>query len=377
MPEYCNAAYVNEAFEAAGTSGSENTCFLLKKSAHAQARPEIVISDGVKDHISVLVEVSDENLSPELEEIVEQAALKSVNYIHGVRAYEKKYRLFLETSDDTFEPEKIGEAVMKGIRLQYPRLEDIRVSILPGSEESFNHAKKYKTKRAEYIAAMDEDNTGDFTVCVECRPFSLEHTCVVTPGRPPMCASRTYASIKAAGLFGSIVTPYQRPSEQDLPIRSVYQKGRAVDAQRGEYEGCNKVYDEFTRGKLKKVYLHSLRGHPHTSCGCFQNLAFWIEEVQGIGIMSRGSKAVAPDGSTWDMLANRAGGKQSDGITGVSTAYVQSKYFLRGDGGLANVVWTDSKLYDKLREFLPAAQKVATENNAASIEELKLFVERE
>ncbi len=103
-----------------------------------------------------------------------------------------------------------------------------------------------------------------------------------------------------------------------------------------------------THGKLQRVYLHSLREFPHTSCGCFQALAFWIESVQGIGIISRNSTAVTPDGQTWEKLANRAGGKQSPGITGVSLEYIRSKSFLRGDGGLSNVVWVDSVLYAKI-----------------------------
>jgi CO dehydrogenase/acetyl-CoA synthase beta subunit len=42
---------------------------------------------------------------------------------------------------------------------------------------------------------------------------------------------------------------------------------------------------------------------PHTSCGCFQNLAFRIHGHDGLGIMKRGSAAVTPDGRTGEMLA--------------------------------------------------------------------------
>jgi acetyl-CoA decarbonylase/synthase complex subunit beta len=131
-----------------------------------------------------------------------------------------------------------------------------------------------------------------------------------------------------------------------------------------------------TGEKLNRVQLHSLRQYPPTSCGCFQNLAFWIEPLSGIGIMSRDSDAVAPEGSRWFELANRAGGKQTPGILGVSTSYIRSKYFLKGDGGLGNVVWMDQKLKDILMDIIPPGVKVATENDVKTIHELKVFLER-
>jgi len=75
------------------------------------------------------------------------------------------------------------------------------------------------------------------------------------------------------------------------------------------------------------------------------------------------------------MLANNAGGKQTDGITGVSNAYIKSKDFLRGDGGLGNVVWMDSKLYSDLSGIFKDGQYVATELNASTVD-LKEYLKR-
>lgn len=223
---------------------------------------------------------------------------------------------------------------------------------------------------------MTEENTDDFCVCTECRPFSVEHTCILTPERVPTCASRTYYTVKADVCLGNIVFPYQRRSETDLPLKAVFEKGRILDGEKGEYEGCNAIYREMTRGKLQRVFLHSLRSFPHTSCGCFQNLAFWIGEARGIGIMSRNSPAVVPGGLTWDMLANRAGGKQCDGITGVSNAYIRSRNFLKGDGGIGNVAWVDSGLYPRIADLLLPGQKVATEKDVQSMDDLRKFIGR-
>jgi CO dehydrogenase/acetyl-CoA synthase beta subunit len=104
-------------------------------------------------------------------------------------------------------------------------------------------------------------------------------------------------------------------------------------------------------------------------------LAFWIEEVKGIGIMSRGSEAIAPSGANWEQLANRAGGKQSPGIMGVSVYYIRSARFLQGDGGIHNVVWLDSGLYKRISDKLLPGQRVATEKDVQTVEQLKDFLE--
>ena len=92
--------------------------------------------------------------------------------------------------------------------------------------------------------------------------------------------------------------------------------------------------------------------------------------------MSRDAQAVTPEGLRWFELANRAGGKQTPGILGVSTSYIKSKNFLKGDGGIGNVVWMDHKLKTVLAKALPAGAKVATENDVSSLQELAEFLGR-
>ena len=95
-----------------------------------------------------------------------------------------------------------------------------------------------------------------------------------------------------------------------------------------------------------------------------------------IGIMRRGSQAKTPDGRTWEMLANFAGGKQSPGIMGVSTHYIRSPQFLRGDGGIKAVAWMDSELYSSSKKIVAHDQKVATEKDVATMDELRQFLVR-
>ena len=380
LPSFCNPAFViKKIMDGHLFGGSIHSFFCVKPVRQVDTILEVLGTPG--DEIGILVEIAAENFSDDLGLIIEQTALKSMNYLAGVKAYEKEGKLFIETqSDMELDYGQIRDAIFWGIRLQYPRLEKIKITIIFQHDRLIEEAQKikgYKITRQQLVDDMTEENTEVFCVCTECRPFSLVHTCILTPDRLPMCASRTYLSTKADAKFGFSHIPYQRQSERELPLKELFPKGKVLDSLRGEYEGCNKVYQDLTMGKLNRVFLHSLRGFPHTSCGCFQNLAFWIDEVKGIGIMSRNSRAIAPNCQTWDLLANRAGGKQNAGITGISLDYIGSLNFLKGDGGIGNVVWVDSELAAKIAVYFAPNQRVATEKDVSTVEELRSFLGRD
>lgn len=379
LPDYCNPACEKEEIQVARHIGGQPHSFFCVRPA-AQVGERLTTVGQPAEGIGILVEIAAENFSDDIALTVEKVALKAINFLSGIRAYDKDDIFHLELGTGIkLDEEQIAEAIYWGIRSQYPRLEQIAVRIIYNPDVLASEAENirtYKKERRMFVTGMKEENTEDFCVCTECRPFSLVHTCILTPERMPMCAARTYASAKAAAYFGSPTVPWQRQTEKGLPMRYVFKKGKVLDAKRGEYEGCNDMYQQMTGGELKRVYLHSLRDYPHTSCGCFQALAFWLDEVGGIAIMSRDSEAISPDGQSWAMLANRAGGKQSPGIMGVSIAYIRSPHFLKGDGGIANVIWVDSTLYKRISDLFQPGQKVATENDVQTMEELKRFLGR-
>ncbi len=136
--------------------------------------------------------------------------------------------------------------------------------------------------------------------------------------------------------------------------------GEASDPLRGEYPALNAFVTQATEGRMTRVFLHSVRDFPHSSCGCFAALAWWSEQLGGLCLMHRGFEGTAPDGSTWNLLANRAGGKQQPGITGVGPEYLRSPRFLQGDGGWAAVKWMTSKLQRDLVGEVPAVASIPT-----------------
>ena len=345
-----------------------------------KAPPKLTLIDGDRTGIGILVEIADDGFSDDIAQFVEAHALRTLGYMKGVRACLSDGFFSLECARGAVPTDgQIAEALIQGIRVRFPDLQSIGVTLMYDESARKREAalvRAYKEERERRIDAMTEANTEEFCVCIECRTFSLVHTCIATPEREPMCASRTYASIKAAARYDSADVPWKRRSEKDLPLRSIIRKGVVLDAERGEYQGCNEAIAAMTSGQIDRIFLHSLRDHPHTSCGCFQTLAFWIPEVAGIGIMLRNSNATEPGGRTWSALANSAGGKQTPGISGASLQYIRSPAFLRGDGGLGNVVWVDSALYEKIGGLFATGQKVATEKDASDIESLRRFVGR-
>jgi hypothetical protein len=378
LPDYANPAFAGQEFTAARTLGGTEKSFFCVRPAGSPI-PEPVSTSTDKGNIGIVIDIDEPHFTDDIAWGVEKAALRALNFLDGVRASLTDNGFLLEFAEGaSFDETRVRGVLHDGIRLQYPGIRRISIQLVQDDlslESAGCETKAYKERRKSFMDAMTEENTEEFCVCTECRPFSLVHTCILTPDRMPMCGARTYFTVKAGHYFGSDVTPYQRRAENDLPLRFAFRKGKILDPMKGEYEGANKIYHDMTQGKLSRVYLHSLKDVPHTSCGCFQNLAFFLEGMEGaIGIMKRASSATAPDGRNWEMLANYAGGKQSPGIMGVSFQYLMSDSFLRGDGGMGKVVWVDSELYPKIKSRFRSDQRVATEKEAPTIEALKRFL---
>jgi acetyl-CoA decarbonylase/synthase, CODH/ACS complex subunit beta len=380
LPAFCDPAFAQERFAVAQRrGGTENSFFCARPSTTPIGPTWRVIGEESTD-IAVLIDLAEDRMTDDVALTIERDAIHAIRFFEGIRGYEKHGRLVIELAEGvTPDYEQIAEAIFWQVRLHYPRIKKMSVTLIADPAECRRLAPemaKYKEKRRVIVESMNEENTEEFVACTECRPFSLVHTCIVTPDRTPMCSARSYASIKAAALFGNCGDPFKRRSDEALDLRAVFHKGATIDQMRGEYEGANAAYRTLTNGKLERVFLHSVRQFPHTSCGCFQALAFWIDEVQGLGVMGRGSNATAPNGATWDQLANSAGGKQTPGIMGVSVAYLCSRHFLAGDGGISNLVWSDSELLAKIKNVIPPDRKVATEKEATTMAQLRAFLGR-
>ncbi|UCD96077.1 MAG: acetyl-CoA decarbonylase/synthase complex subunit beta, partial [Candidatus Bathyarchaeota archaeon] len=156
------------------------------------------------------------------------------------------------------------------------------------------------------------------------------------------------------------------------------EKGDMVDTEKGEFSGVNDTVKQKSLGEVTKVCLYTTFGYPHTSCGCFEGAAFYIPEVDGFGLVHRGFQGETVNGLPFSTIADStAGGRQVDGFHGISIEYMRSPKFLKADGGWNRVVWLPGAVKERVKDFIPKeiVDKVATENDAKTIGELKTFLE--
>ena len=373
LPAYCDPSWGREPFEAARTVGGRSGFFVLRRAQTEGGTQTVGEPDGA---LGVLIEVGDERLDDATSLYVEQVAAGVPGYLKGVRVLSTEpFELGLAEGAE-LQPERLAETLRAGVQWNFPRLRNVHVRLIFDEAELAElrpQVDDYVARRREAVAALDEENAPDFIACIECQSFSHSHVCIVTPDRPPMCG-RQPGQVRSAALFGATWHPYRRRGLKARELREIVPKGRCLDAVRGEWEGVDEAARRLSDGQIERVFLHSLTEFPHSSCGCFHYLAFRIADL-GIGIMNRGFDGAAPDGETWDTLANRAGGKQADGVTGLSAGYFRSPRFMQGEGGLAAVVWVTAKVWDEIRDLVPEGERPATELEAGDLDELRAFLQ--
>jgi len=357
LPDFCNPANIRMPFEAATSVDGTGSFFLLRpgRVEDGVALPEKRdLAEG--ETIGIIIEIGDTRLDIATSEYLEKSALRGISAITGVRAERSEdgdFRIHLAQGAKA-DASIVAEALRAWILYEFPYIEKAHVTILTGKDANVARAaaEKFQTERREIIQNESDDTVEYFTYCLECQPFAKDHVCIITPDRPPMCG-RDRFQVKAAALFGASWHPWKRRGLAGQQLRGAIRVGTALDTRYGEYVSVNKAVKRLSPAHIGRVQLHGLREYPHTSCGCFQFLAFWTNSLDGIGIMERDYKGEAPDGITWDKLANAAGGKQAPGITGVSGNYLRSRRFMQGEGGFAAVRWVSPKAYTALKDLLP------------------------
>lgn len=321
---------------------------------------------------SVLVELGNPKVDPPITLWVDAIIQRVVKYAKGVKIQSRggggiEFLMTKEAKDAGFTLDHLGKLIITELRNEFLSIGPVRVTfILNGSEERRLHAEieAYREERRNLIESASEDRLDTFYGCTRCRSFSLGHACTVTPDRPAQC-SKPWYMLKAYAVLA--------PGNTYNPC-TLIKKGECLDQIKGEYLGVNASTSTRTGGRVNRVYLHSIFGYPHTACSCFQNVAYYIPEVDGIAIMDRGYKGEAPGDMTWTKLANLVAGRQyRDGAATIATQYLRSQKFLQADGGYSRVVWMTETLKSFAGDSIPVAHRarVQTEVNATTINELK------
>ncbi|HEX9262096.1 MAG TPA: CO dehydrogenase/CO-methylating acetyl-CoA synthase complex subunit beta, partial [Candidatus Bathyarchaeia archaeon] len=264
--------------------------------------------------------------------------------------------------------EYIGKVLHRLFKSELPIIEKVQITFItdPAKVSEFypEAMQAYETRDAKARGLKDED-VDKFYGCVLCQSFAPSHVCVITPQRYSNCGAISWFDGRASAQI-----------DPKGPVFAI-ERGELINAEKGEFSGVNETVKKRTLGEVNKVWLYTAFDHPHTSCGCFEAVAFYIPEVDGFGVVNRSFKGVSVNGLPFSTLADStAGGRQVDGFHGMSIEYMRSKKFLAADGGWNRVVWLPKEVKERVKEFVPAdiVDKIATEETAPNIDALKSFL---
>jgi acetyl-CoA decarbonylase/synthase complex subunit beta len=228
-------------------------------------------------------------------------------------------------------------------------------------------ARKVYDKRDSRLRGLRDEDVDVFYGCALCQSFAPQHLCTITPSRTSSCGSISWFEGRAAAKI-----------DPNGPIFEI-PKGELIDEVKGEYSGPNEVTYKKSGGTVKRVYLHSIFDYPHTSCGCFEAIGFYIPEVDGIGVVHRDHRGTTPFGIPFSTMAGQVGGGvQSDGFVGMAIEYLRSPKMLQADGGWNRIVWLPKALKERVFDAIPEElkDKIATEEEAPDLESLKEYLRK-
>ena len=330
---------------------------------------------GSSHSIAIMIEVAGEELEKDMEPVVERRLHLYSNYIEGVYHMNQRQDIWMRVSKDAYKKgltslKEIGDIFNFLFTSELPVIEKISTTFVTDEakvRELLPDALKVYAARDERAREMKEDDVEVFYSCALCQSFAPTHICIVTPERIANCGAINWFDGRAAFKL-----------DPEGPVQEV-QKGELIDPVRGEYSGCNQLATEKSLGNYDQVYLHSAFEHPHTSCGCFQAICFYIPEVDAFGIVHRDFVGKTVAGVPFSGMANDAsGGRQVEGFLGMALEYIRSNKFLYADGGMYRIVWMPKEIKERYLDAIPEdlRDKIATEEDANSPDDLSAFLEQ-
>lgn len=333
------------------------------------------MKEGSSNPIGIRVDVAGKKVTKDLEGVIERRIHMFINYIEGFMHLAQRYDVQIRLSKDSFKKglkslKYVGKVLERLFKSDLPIVEKAQITFITDPkkvEKEYKKALKVYEERDVRARGMNDEDIDEFYGCVLCQSFAPTHMCVITPQRPSLCGSVSWFDARASAKVD--------PKGPNFLI----EKGELLDPVKGEYSGVNKTAAKKSMNEFNRVYLYSMFGYPHTSCGCFEAVAFYIPEVDGIGIVNRGFKGETVNGLPFSTMADQTGGgRQTEGFLGASFGYMRSPRFFQADGGWERIVWMPSNVKDRVKDAIPKdlRDKIATEADATTVEDLKTFLEK-
>lgn len=329
--------------------------------------------EGSSIPIGILIEAAGKQLEEELEGVIERRIHEYGNYIEGFMHLNQRYDIWMRLGKRSYKKglnsfKIIGEVLFRLFKSELPFIESMQVTFITDPkkvEEMSKEAMKIYEARDARARKLIDDDVNEFYGCDLCQSFAPTHVCTITPQRYANCGAISWFDGRAAARI-----------DPKGPIYTI-EKGECIDPVKGEYSGINDNAKKKSLGEINRVWLYSAFGYPHTSCGCFEAIAFYIPEVDGLGIVHRDFQGKTVNALPFSTMADStAGGRQIDGFHGLSIEYMRSPKLLQVDGGWNKIVWMPKVMKERLADYIPKdiIDKIAIEDDVSSIDELKDFL---
>lgn len=345
--------------------------------------PEIeALDQGSAVPLAILIDVAGKNFRKDYEPVLERRIHNFVNYGEGSWHTAQRDLIWVRVSKEAVKNglriEHLGKLLAAKFRMDFPDLLDaVQVTLVTDRaevERLKQEADAVYEERDARIRGMRDDDVDVFYSCTLCQTFAPDHVCIITPERPALCGAISW-------LDGRIAHEIS-PAGANQPVK----KEGLIDRSGGEFEGVNRFIKKASHGAVDRCRLYAVVEYPMTACGCFEAIALVLPEVNGIMVVNREYKGETPSGMTFSTLAGTiGGGAQTPGFAGISKGYILSDRFLQAEGGIERLVWLPADLKEELGPRLKAKltekglvdlfDKIATEHEANTIEELMAFLE--
>jgi len=351
-------------------------CRLKKPEEIEHEKVEIIgkdmneMEEGGSYPIAILVDVAGEQLDEDALPVLERRIHMFTSYIEGWYHMNQRADTWIRVNKAAGKRgwstlKDYGEILSFLYTSEMDIIEKIQVTLVTDPdviEKLYPEAKAAYDARDERVLSLHDEDVDTFYGCVLCQSFAPTHVSIISPDRIANCGAINWFDGRAAAKI-----------DPEGPIFAI-PKGDLIDPTKGEYTGANQVEFERSLGTYDRVYLYSAFEHPHTSCGCFEAIVFYIPEVDAFGIVHREFKGETVIGETFSHMAGEtSGGRQVEGRLGTGLEQIRSPKFIQADGGLHRVVWMPKEIKERYREPIEAKglwDKIATEEDVADADQL-------
>ena len=248
--------------------------------------------------IAILVDVAGGELDKDAEAIIERRIHMFTNMIEGWYHMNQRQDTWLRISKDCYKKgftslRELGEIYILLYTSEMSIIEKIQVTIITDEKkikELLPHALEVYAARDERARTLNDEDVDTFYGCTLCQSFAPTHISIIAPNRIANCGAINWFDGRAAAKI-----------DPEGPIFAI-PKGELIDAVKGEYSGVNAIEANKSLGTYDRVYLYSAFEHPHTSCGCFEAIVYYIPEADAFGVVHRdfkGETVVGETFSTW------------------------------------------------------------------------------